>query len=67
MDCRRPRAALRLLYVEESTEVWFSDYGFGQLVDGVAIVPIDPIFVQTVNLNEPYLVFVQAYGDAGCM
>ena len=45
--------------------MWFSDYGFGQLVDGVAIVPIDPIFVQTVNLAEPYLVFVQAYGDAG--
>jgi hypothetical protein len=54
----------RLLYSEEATEVWFSDYGFGQLVDGVAVISIDPIFAQTVNLDEPYHVFLQAYGDA---
>ena len=54
----------RLLYTEESTEVWFTDYGFGQLEDGLAVVPIDPIFAQTVNLEEPYHVFVQVYGDA---
>jgi hypothetical protein len=54
----------RLLYSEESSEVWFSDYGFGQLEDGVAVVPIDPVFAQTVNLAEPYHVFVQVYGVA---
>jgi hypothetical protein len=54
----------RQLYVEEATEVWFADYGFGQLEDGVAVVAIDPIFAQTVNLEEPYYVFVQVYGDA---
>jgi hypothetical protein len=54
----------RLLYAEESSEVWFSDYGFGQLEDGVASIAIDPIFAQTVNLSEPYHVFVQVYGDA---
>jgi len=54
----------RLLYTEESTEVWFTDYGFGQLEDGVAVIPIDEIFAQTVNLEEPYHVFVQVYGDA---
>ena len=54
----------RLLYTEESTEVWFTDYGFGQLEDGLAVIPIDVIFAQTVNLDEPYHVFVQAYGDA---
>ncbi len=53
----------RLLYTEESTEVWFSDYGFGALVDGRAEIVIDPLFAQTVNLNEPYHVFLQAYGD----
>ena len=53
----------RLLYVEESTEVWFADYGFGALEDGVAVIAIDPLYAQTVNLDEPYLVFVQAYGD----
>jgi hypothetical protein len=54
----------RLLYSEESSEVWFSDYGFGQLQDGKAVVAIDPLFAQTVNLAEPYHVFVQVYGDA---
>jgi hypothetical protein len=54
----------RLLYSEESTGVWFSDYGFGQLQDGLTVVPMDPVFAQTVNLAEPYHVFVQVYGDA---
>ena len=53
----------RLLYAEESTEVWFTDYGFGTLVDGVAVISVDPIYAQTVNMEEPYLVFVQGYGD----
>jgi len=55
----------RLLYTEESTEVWFTDYGFGKLDEGTATIPIDPTFAQTVNLvDEPYHVFVQVYGDA---
>ncbi len=54
----------RLLYTEESTEVWFTDYGFGQLSEGKAVIAIDPLFAQTVNLDEPYHVFVQVYGDA---
>jgi hypothetical protein len=54
-----------LFYTEESTEVWFTDYGFGKLDDGTAIIPIDPLFAQTVNLDdEAYHVFVQVYGDA---
>jgi len=53
-----------LLYTEESSEVWFSDYGFGKLENGSVVISIDPIFAQTVNLNEPYHVFLQAYGDA---
>ena len=53
-----------LLYSEESTEVWFSDYGFGALENGVAYIEIDPLFAQTVSLSEPYHVFLQAYGDA---
>jgi hypothetical protein len=54
----------RLLYAEESTEVWFTDYGFGQLVDGVAVIVIDEVYAQTVSLEEPYHIFVQVYGDA---
>jgi hypothetical protein len=54
----------RLLYTEESTEVWFTDYGFDQLDDGVAVIAIDDLFAQTVDMEEPYHVFVQVYGDA---
>ncbi|NIO68722.1 MAG: hypothetical protein GTN71_06685, partial [Anaerolineae bacterium] len=54
----------RLLYSEEATEVWFADYGFGELQNGLAIISIDPIFAQTVNLEEPYHVFIQVYGNA---
>lgn len=54
----------RLLYNEEATEVLFGDYGFGQLEDGFAQVEIDPTFAETVALNLPYHVFLQAYGDA---
>jgi hypothetical protein len=54
----------RQLYCEESSEVWFTDYGFGQMEDGTALVQIDPVFAQTVNLDEPYHVFIQVYGNA---
>lgn len=54
----------RLMYSEEATEVWFTDYGFGQLEGGTAVIIIDPTYAQTVNLAEPYHVFLQAYDDA---
>lgn len=54
----------RALYTEEATEVWFADYGFGQLQEGRATIHIDPIFAETVNLDEPYHVFVQMYDAA---
>ncbi len=54
----------RALYSEESSEVWFSDYGFARLEQGRARVLIDPLFAQAINPQEPYHVFVQPYGDA---
>ncbi len=54
----------RALYTEESTEVWFTDYGFGRLEQGRARILLDPVFAQTIDPAEPYHVFVQAYGDA---
>lgn len=60
----RTEEGARLLYSEESTEVWFTDYGFGQLKDGTAEINIDELFAQTVSLEKPYHVFVQVYGDA---
>jgi len=54
----------RALYTEESTEIWFTDYGFARLDHGRARVLLDPVFAQTISPAEPYHVFVQAYGDA---
>jgi hypothetical protein len=54
---------VRALYCEEATEVWFSDYGFGRLNGGRAVIDIDPLFAETVSLDRPYHVFVQPYGD----
>jgi len=54
----------RALYTEESSEVWFTDYGFGRLQNGRARILIDPGFAQTVSLDQPYHVFVQPYDDA---
>jgi hypothetical protein len=54
----------RALYTEESSEVWFTDYGFGRLQHGRARILIDPTFAQTVSAQEPYHVFLEEYGDA---
>ncbi|RJR40927.1 MAG: hypothetical protein C4567_10245 [Deltaproteobacteria bacterium] len=54
----------RALYAEEASEVYFSEYGFGKLKDGKAVIKIDPLFAETVNLNQDYFVFVQPYAKA---
>jgi len=54
------------LYAEEATEVFFSDYGEAQLMDGRARVTLDPLFLETVTIDadHPMHVFIQPYGDA---
>jgi len=50
-----------LLYCVESPEVWFEDFGNGQLQNGYALINLDPIFLETVTINNehPMQVFVQ--------
>jgi len=48
----------RQLYTVESPQNWFEDFGLGRLVDGRAVVQIEPIFAQTVNLEQEYHVFL---------
>jgi hypothetical protein len=60
----RTPAGAKALYTEESTEVWFTDYGFGRLANGRARVLLEPSFAQTINPDEPYHVFLQARGRA---
>ncbi len=53
----------RLLYAMESPQNWFEDFGSAQLASGEVTVPIEPIFAETVNLAEPYHVFLTPLGD----
>jgi hypothetical protein len=50
------------LYAMESPSVWIEDFGSGALVNGVGTVGIDPIFAETVDLDE-YHVFLTPLGD----
>ncbi len=54
----------RALYCEEASEVWFTDYGFGKINGNSVIITFDNKFLETVNTNEPYHVFLQSYGEA---
>jgi len=47
----------------ESPEVWFEDFGSGQLMGGITTIQLDPKFAQTVNLAQGYHVFVTPKGD----
>ncbi len=49
------------LYCQESPEVWFEDFGSGQLENGSAEMMLDPLFLETVTVSEahPLKVFVQ--------
>jgi hypothetical protein len=47
----------------ESPMNWFEDFGSAQLVNGVAVVSLDPVFIQTVNSELDYKVFPVPNGD----
>lgn len=56
----------QLLYVTESPEVWFEDLGGGKLVNGVATIQLDELFLETVVIDEehPMRVFIQMEGES---
>jgi hypothetical protein len=55
----------RLLYCMESPEVWFEDVGGSRLVNGSVRVDLDPVFLETVTIDEsnPMRVFITLNGD----
>jgi hypothetical protein len=53
----------RKMYAVESPEVWFEDFGQGQLASGQTTVTIDPMFLSTIDTEAPYHVFVTLLGD----
>ncbi len=55
----------RFTYAQESSEVWFEDFGSGQLVAGETTVELDPVFLETVTIDDthPIKVFVTLTDD----
>ena len=55
----------RKLYTQESPEVWFEDFGEGQLMGGLAHINLDPLFLETVTIDakHPLKVFIQLNDD----
>lgn len=51
----------KALYCVESPENYFEDYGTAHLVNGRAVINIDPLFLETILIDEnnPYKVFIQ--------
>jgi hypothetical protein len=47
----------------ESPKNWFEDFGSAQLVNGIAVVALDPDFIETVNTDMDYKVFPVPNGD----
>lgn len=54
----------RLLYCYETPTPMFGDLGCGETNErGIAIIDIDPVFLETVNCGIEYQVFLQKEGD----
>ena len=53
----------KLLYSQESPEVWFEDFGISKLIYGKAEVKLREDFIEVVTINKehPFLVFIQPY------
>jgi hypothetical protein len=48
----RTSSGHRLLYAQESPEVWFEDFGEGQLSNGRAYIELDQVFLETVTIEK---------------
>ena len=53
----------RKLYALESPENWFEDFGHAKLVNGRAVITIEPVFAETVNTEGDYHIFVTPKGN----
>jgi len=56
----------RKLYADESAEVYFFDRGGGQLVNGVAVIALDPIWLETVTIDADHPMRVQITLTGDC-
>jgi hypothetical protein len=60
LDGGKRRVAMSAI---ESPKNWFEDAGSADLENGLAVVALDPDFIQTVNTDQEYMVFPVPSGD----
>jgi hypothetical protein len=55
-----------IMYAQESPEYLFQDYGIGKLINGQAVIKLDPNLSKNILINEDYplKVFIQLEGDS---
>lgn len=55
----------RIMFASEAPEVLFEDYGKGQLINGKAVISLDPIYTKNIVVNDKHdlRVFIQLEGD----
>ncbi|MBN1350250.1 hypothetical protein JXJ21_12625 [candidate division KSB1 bacterium] len=51
------------LYCLESPEVWFEDFGYGQLKNGRTSIGIEPLYLKTISTDHDYHVFLTPLGN----
>lgn len=56
----------RKVYCDESTEVYFFDRGEGKLENGEAVIYLDPVFLETITINEQHKMLVQITPASDC-
>jgi hypothetical protein len=56
----------RKLYADESAEVYFFDRGGGQLVNGVVVIALDPVWLETVTIDADHPMRVQITLTGDC-
>lgn len=56
----------RKFYTDESTEVTFFDRGQGQLENGEVTIQLDPVFLETVTIDDDHPILVQVTLTSDC-
>ena len=56
----------RLFYCDESTEVMFFDRGQGRLLNGEVTIHLDPMFLETVTIDDVHPMLVQVTLTSDC-
>jgi hypothetical protein len=63
---KTPSFGERAMYSDESTELWFTDRGSGELANGEAVIDLDPMFRETVTIDGDHPMIVRVTATDEC-